>query len=70
MTQQLSAPLSNIQMELLKLYSTNLPEEDLKELKLVLARFFAERSIRLANTIWEEKGYTDADMDKFLNSPS
>lgn len=66
----LSLPLSNVQMELLKLYSTNLSEEDLKELKLLLARFFAKKSIRLANEIWDEKGLTDEDMDRWLNESS
>jgi hypothetical protein len=67
---ELSLPLSNVQIELLKLYSTNLSEEDLKELKLLLARFFAEKSIRLANEIWDEKGLTDENMDEWLNEPS
>lgn len=67
---ELSLPLSNVQIELLKLYSTNLSEEDLKELKILLAQFFAEKSIRLANKIWDEKGLTDEDMDEWLNEPS
>lgn len=67
---ELSLPLSNVQMELLRLYSTNLSEEDLKDLKMVLARFFAERSIKLANKIWDEKGFTDEGMDKLLNDPA
>ena len=66
----LSLPLSNVQMELLKLYTTDLSEEDLKELKLLLARFFAEKSIQLANKIWDKKGLTDDDMDKLLNDLS
>ena len=66
----LSLPLSNVQMELLKLYSTNLSDEDLKELKVILAQFYAEKSIKLADAIWEERGLTDEDMDKWLNEPS
>jgi len=34
----------------------------------MIARFFAERSIRMADQIWEEKGLTDEDMDKWLNA--
>lgn len=67
---ELSLPLSNVQLELLKLYSTDLSEDDLKELKSLLARFYAEKSIKLANQVWDEKGLTDEDMDKLLNDPA
>lgn len=59
--------LSNVQLELLKLYSTNLSEKDILELKDVLARFYAEKSIELANNIWQQKGYTTQDMNSILN---
>jgi hypothetical protein len=64
---QLASPLSNVQMELLKLYSTNLPDKDLLELKSTLAKFYAERSIRLADKIWDERGLTNQDMNRWLN---
>lgn len=67
---ELSLPLSNVQLELLKLYSTDLSEDDLKELKSLLARFYAEKSIKLANQIWDEKGLTNEDMDRLLNDPA
>lgn len=59
--------LSNVQLELLKLYSTNLSEKDILELKDVLARFYAEKSIELANNVWQQKGYTAEDMNSILN---
>ena len=63
----LKVPLTNTQLELLRLYSTDLSEEDLQELKDTLANFYAEKSIRLANQVWEEKGLTNEDMDAWLN---
>lgn len=69
MTQSLF-PLSNVQLELLKIFSTDLSETDLLELKAQLAKFYAEKSIELANQVWEDKGLTDADMDKWLNELS
>ncbi len=60
-------PLSNLQLELLKLYSTNLEERDLLEIKRLLAHYFAQRAIRGADKIWEEKGLSNEDMDKWLN---
>lgn len=69
MTQSLF-PLSNVQIELLKIFSTDLSDTDLVELKSQLAKFYAEKSIELANQVWDEKGLTDADMDKWLNELS
>ena len=62
-----SSPLSNVQLELLKLYSTDLSEKDITELKDVLARFYAEKSIELADNAWQQKGYTAEDMNSILN---
>ena len=67
---QVQKSLSNVQVELLKLYSTNLSDADLKDLRLMLAKFYAEKSIKLANKVWDEKGLTDEDMDKWLNEKS
>jgi hypothetical protein len=68
MVQSLSFPLSNVQLELLKIYSTNISDNELGDLKKVLSNFFAKKSIALANQVWDEKGYTDEDMERLLNS--
>jgi hypothetical protein len=67
---QLQLPLSNVQLELLKLYATDLSTEDMRDLKTTLAHFYAKKSIQLANEVWEEKEYTDEDMDRLLNDLS
>lgn len=64
---QFASPFSNVQMELLKLYVTNLPDKNLLELKATLAKFYAERSIKLVDSIWDEKGLTNDDMIKWLD---
>ena len=58
--------LSNVQIELLKLYATDLSEEDLQELRQQLAQFYARKSVQKANEAWQEKGLTQEDMDKWL----
>lgn len=60
-------PLTNLQMEILELYSTDLTEEDLKEIKTMLAQFYAQRAIREADRIWDEKHLTNDDMEQWLN---
>jgi hypothetical protein len=59
--------LSNVQIELLKLFATDLSEEDLQELREQLAQFYARKSVGKANEAWKEKGLTQEDMDKWLN---
>lgn len=67
---ELKLPLSNAQLELMKLYSTNLSEKDLDELKTVLSKFYADKAVEEANAIWDEKKLTDADMEAWLNEKS
>jgi hypothetical protein len=64
---QPSPPLSNIQLELLKLYAYDLKEEDMKELKKMLAAFFAERIRIRTGKLWQERGYTQETMQEWLN---
>lgn len=60
-------PLTNVQLELLKLYATDLSEKDINELRDTLADFYAKKSIQLANQVWEEKGLSNEEMDAWLN---
>jgi len=62
-------PFTNSQIELLKLFSTNLNEADLRELKDILAQFYAQKSIQAANQVWHEKKLTQQDLDSWLNDP-
>ena len=66
----LNYPLSNVQVELMKLFSTNLSDKELIELKDLLSVFYAEKAISQADAIWDEKGLNDQDMDKWLSKKS
>jgi len=66
----LNFPLTNMQIELMKLFNTNLSENELIELKDLLSRFYANKAIAEANAIWDKKGLTDEDMDRWLNEKS
>ncbi len=65
-----SQKLTNLQQELLKIYSFELPEKDLSELKKVLSRFFAKNLRDRVDMIWDEKDYDQQTMDDWLNSPN
>ena len=59
--------LTNLQLEIIKLYSTGMKRQELFELKDVLAAFFARKAIKEADTIWDEQNLTNSDMDAWLN---
>jgi hypothetical protein len=59
-------PLSNVQLELLKTFSHQLSENDLIELRKVLALFFAQRLIKEADKVWNEKNWTNEEVDAML----
>ncbi|MBK7871543.1 MAG: hypothetical protein IPJ74_13145 [Saprospiraceae bacterium] len=61
-------PLSNMQLELLKVFSHDLKEQELLELKQLLVQFFAKRAIQATNQVWDEKGWTDEDVDRMLET--
>jgi len=63
----INQPFSNLQSEILKIYSTNISETELLELKDILANFYAKKSIEYANKAWKEKKLTTNDMDNWLN---
>jgi hypothetical protein len=60
-------PLSNIQQELLKLYSADIAEADLLNIKRYLAKYFANKAIDEADQLWEQRGYTNDTMNNWLN---
>lgn len=61
-------PLTNGQLELLKILSRDLSEEDLLALRRLLGQFFAQRATEAANKVWDEKGWTNETMEEFLNT--
>lgn len=59
--------LTNLQLELLKLFSYNLSEKQLKEVKDLLAKYFADKATDEMDKVWEEKGLTNETMDTWLH---
>lgn len=66
-TLNINPPLSNIQEELLKLFNANISDTHLLELKNIMAKFLLEKARDKADEIWEEKGYSDETLKKFLD---
>lgn len=60
-------PLTALQLELLKLYSTDMTTEELLDLKLELARHFAGKATAAADRIWGERQLTGQNIDAWLD---
>lgn len=63
-----STPLSNLQRELLRLFAQNVPEKDLIAIRQLIARYFAEKAMDLADQAWESKGWTEEDAYKLAHT--
>jgi hypothetical protein len=59
-------PLSNVQTELLRLFSADIPEKNLLELKKMMASFLLEKAQDKADSIWDERGYSDEKLLEIL----
>ena len=66
-SQKRTAPLSNLQLELLKLYQAGIPEEYFEDLKILIARFLLAKARAKADKIWDDKKYTDEILTDLLN---
>lgn len=59
--------LSNLQQELLKIYSKDIDEKDLEQVKIILARYFARKASKRASSILKKKGISVDDLEKWLD---
>ncbi|MGB8191807.1 MAG: hypothetical protein WCF67_07815 [Chitinophagaceae bacterium] len=57
--------LNDIQLEILKLFSHNQSEEDLKEIRSLLSAYLSDKVIREADKAVDEKGYTESVFEKW-----
>ncbi|TAK41811.1 MAG: hypothetical protein EPO28_08165 [Saprospiraceae bacterium] len=60
-------PLSNMQVELLKLYSAGVPDEYLADIKRIIAKYLFEKARDRADKIWDEKGYSEETLKKWIS---
>jgi hypothetical protein len=68
MTQQMvHAKLSNLQLELLKVFHYQLPDQELLEIKELLAHYFAEKATTAVDQLWDQQHLTDETMAAWLH---
>jgi len=54
--------MSNLQLELLRLYGNGVSDENLRENKTILAKYFADQATDAMDNVWEEKSLTEQTM--------
>ena len=58
--------ITNLQRELMKVFSYDVSEEELKDIRDLLSDYFAERATREMDKLWDERGWTNETMDAWL----
>ena len=59
--------MSNLQLEILRLYGNGVSEENLLEIKTILAKYFADKATDAMDKVWDEKGLTEQTMIDWTN---
>lgn len=62
----LDKPLTNMQVELLKLFAHDLPEKNLLDLKELISDYLLDLARTEADNEWDKKGYSQENADEWL----
>ncbi|KJR43980.1 hypothetical protein MCHI_000123 [Candidatus Magnetoovum chiemensis] len=62
----MSNRITNLQIELMKIFSYEVSETELLEIKHLLANYFAKKADDEMDTLWDESKWTTETMDKWL----
>ncbi|GAA4458211.1 hypothetical protein GCM10023189_30070 [Nibrella saemangeumensis] len=66
-SQTTPSKLSNLQIELLKLYPYNVSEEQLRDIRKLLADYFAQQVDDEMSRLWQEKGWNEQTLQDWKN---
>ncbi|NBC58484.1 MAG: hypothetical protein GVY05_09415 [Bacteroidetes bacterium] len=67
-TQPEISQLNKSQLEILKLFSRELDDTDLKAIKKLIVQYLAKKLTVLADEKWDENNWNDEDMERLLHS--
>ncbi len=60
--------LHPIQLQLLQLFSKEMSEQELEEVKILLLEYYDQKVAEEVDEIWESRGMTNEKMDELLNT--
>lgn len=61
-----SNKLTNLQMELLKMFSFHLNDAQLMEIRDLLAKYFAEKATGEMDRLWTDRNWSNETMDHWM----
>ena len=64
---QTSKGITNMQLELMKLFSVDLSEKQILDLKKILVNFFSEQATKEMDNLWDENKWNNKTMKKWAN---
>jgi len=59
--------LTNLQLELIKLFKYELPDNQIQEIKTLLSKYFANKATDEMDKLWEENDWSDKMMEDWKN---
>jgi hypothetical protein len=63
-------PFTNLQLEILRVYAMNLPDEDLLAIRRMIARYLLDKVRQRVNIISQERGYNQETLENWLAGES
>lgn len=63
-------PFTNLQLEILRVYAMNLPDEDLLAIRRMIARYLLDKVRQRVNIISQERGYNQETLENWLAEES
>jgi hypothetical protein len=65
---EIKSPLTNLQLELLKLFAQEVNEGDLLAIRQLIATYFANKAMDIADAVWERDGWTEEKAHKLAHT--
>ena len=68
MENNLRSPLTEPQLDLLKMFSHKVADADWVAIKRMITVYFAQKAIEGADQVWDEQNWSDQKMDALLDT--
>lgn len=65
-----STKFSNLQLELLRLFSMNIPDEEMTKIRDIIARHMLKNKLKEFDEQVKKQGISETDLEKWLNEES
>jgi len=62
-----STPLTNLQLELLRVFAREVSDNDVRAIRKLLTDYFSEKAMNLADEAWDKNGWTAEDTERLAS---